>query len=182
MATFLTSDTHFGHKNIIDYCDRPYTTLDGHPDVWAMNRDLIARWNAVVGVDDEVLHLGDFAMGNKNDWAQIRLSLNGSIVLIKGNHDNKTHLWMLPGDTMVKSLIRNNVFMAHIPPGESEYDKVRNRELVPEKVPPGTTVMLCGHVHNLWAEKQMGELRVVNVGVDVRGFRPIKPEEIGVIL
>ena len=48
MAVFLTADTHFFHKNIVDYCDRPFRTLDGHPDVKAMNEALIEQWNATV--------------------------------------------------------------------------------------------------------------------------------------
>jgi calcineurin-like phosphoesterase family protein len=54
---FFTSDTHFNHANIISYCSRPFSSAD------EMNREIIARWNAVVGPEDTVYHLGDFAMG-----------------------------------------------------------------------------------------------------------------------
>ena len=55
MALWLTSDLHFGHENIIRYCDRPFADVD------AMNRALVDRWNEVVGDDDVVWVLGDFA-------------------------------------------------------------------------------------------------------------------------
>ena len=51
---FFTSDTHFYHANIINFCKRPFANVE------TMNEALIENWNAVVGVDDIVFHLGDF--------------------------------------------------------------------------------------------------------------------------
>lgn len=48
MTVFYTSDTHFGHKNIIGFCDRPFD------DIEEMNRALIERWNAKVSDADDV--------------------------------------------------------------------------------------------------------------------------------
>ena len=39
---FFTSDTHFDHFNIIEYCDRPFT------NVKAMNEHIITNWNKTV--------------------------------------------------------------------------------------------------------------------------------------
>ena len=52
---FLISDTHFNHKKIGEYCDRP--------DSW--QKLIIDNWNSVVKKDDIVLHLGDFALCSK---------------------------------------------------------------------------------------------------------------------
>lgn len=52
---FFTSDCHFGHKNIINYCSRPFD------DVWKMNEKLIENWNKVVPVTATVFILGTFA-------------------------------------------------------------------------------------------------------------------------
>ena len=83
---FFTSDTHFGHKNIIKYCNRPFSDVD------EMNKALIDNWNKVVSEGDIVFHLGDFAFGGFPLWESIRSRLNGSIYLIRGNHDFKQNL------------------------------------------------------------------------------------------
>lgn len=80
---FFTSDTHFGHENIIRFCNRPFASAE------EMNEVLINNWNSVVGPDDHVFHLGDFALGGAESWKAILPRLNGHIHLILGNHDLK---------------------------------------------------------------------------------------------
>jgi len=55
VATFLTADTHLGHGRLVESGSRPFA------DVSAMDEAIVARWNAVVGHDDDVWHLGDFS-------------------------------------------------------------------------------------------------------------------------
>ena len=81
--TFFTSDTHFGHANIIRFCNRPFQNVE------EMNEVLIENWNKVVSKDDTVFHLGDFAFGGSSVWNSIIPRLNGHINLIIGNHDRK---------------------------------------------------------------------------------------------
>ena len=76
---FLTSDTHFGHGNIIEYCNRPFRSIT------EMNDQLIANWNTVVRPEDKVYHLGDVTINSK--WLHLIGQCNGNKVLIKGNHD-----------------------------------------------------------------------------------------------
>src|SRR4051812_25435002 len=78
---FFTSDHHFGHANIIRYSERPFA------DVEEMNESLITNWNAVVGENDVVYHLGDIFMTPLPAAKAIRRQLNGRIRLIRGNHD-----------------------------------------------------------------------------------------------
>lgn len=86
---FIISDTHFGHNNIIKYCNRPYENAE------QMNEDIIKRWNETVGPNDIVIHCGDFCLGKGGrnrvaDSAKFyREKLNGKIILILGNHDDK---------------------------------------------------------------------------------------------
>lgn len=82
MEIYVTSDTHFNHKKIINYCDRPFKSTG------EMNRVLVKNWNSVVNKDDIVLFLGDFAFcygkANTKYWLD---KLNGKKLIIKGNHD-----------------------------------------------------------------------------------------------
>ena len=90
---FWTSDTHFGHANIIRYTNRPYSDAD------EMNEDIIRIWNETVGVDDDVIIVGDFALGKIADTLPLVGFLNGHKTLICGNHDRpwdghkKTGTW-----------------------------------------------------------------------------------------
>lgn len=83
MNRFFTADPHFGHKNIIEFCDRPFD------DIADMNETLIDNWNNTVGLNDEVYMLGDICFG-RTDYVDVIPRLNGRIFLVKGNHDKKT--------------------------------------------------------------------------------------------
>jgi calcineurin-like phosphoesterase family protein len=76
---YALSDTHFGHAEIIQYCNRPYK------DAEEMDRMLMANWNSMVKPWDTVYFLGDMCRkGELEGWLK---RLNGRIVLIRGNHD-----------------------------------------------------------------------------------------------
>lgn len=77
---FFTSDLHFGHKNIIKFCNRPWETTE------EMDEALIANWNSVVGEKDIVFDLGDFAFATNGRWKELIQRLNGKHYLILGNH------------------------------------------------------------------------------------------------
>ena len=76
---WFTSDHHFGHKNIIEYCNRPFSSVE------EMDEELIERWNSVVGMFDLVYHLGDFTLCE--GAARYFRRLNGTIFVVKGGHD-----------------------------------------------------------------------------------------------
>lgn len=82
---FFTSDTHFGHTNIIEYCDRPFANAEEMDDA------LVENWNNVVGPTDTVWVLGDFSFRNAADTRAIVQRLNGHKKLILGNHDKVIH-------------------------------------------------------------------------------------------
>lgn len=85
MNYWFTSDTHFGHANIIKYCNRPFA------NVKEMDDAIIENWNKVVKHDDCIYHLGDFCFGrDERDFNSYFRRLNGKIILIKGNHDKLT--------------------------------------------------------------------------------------------
>ena len=81
MKRFYIADTHFGHKNIIRYDNRPFNS------VHEMDNELIENWNSVVSNDDIVYILGDISWYDDSKTANIFSRLNGHKILIKGNHD-----------------------------------------------------------------------------------------------
>ena len=85
---FFISDTHFGHKNIIPICNRPFLNTD------EMDKFMIQQWNATVNKTDKVYHLGDFSFGNQEYTKHIVEQLNGIKYLVKGNHDrSRSNQW-----------------------------------------------------------------------------------------
>ena len=81
MATFFTSDTHFFHKNVIKYCNRPFSSIE------EMNEKMIELHNNTVSPSDEVFFLGDFAFAKPDKILSVLERLNGTKHLILGNHD-----------------------------------------------------------------------------------------------
>lgn len=83
-TVWLLGDTHFFHHNIIEYCNRPFSSVE------EMNEVLVDNWNRVVRPMDKVFMLGDFALGARANVVQIGNRLNGRKTLILGNHDRAT--------------------------------------------------------------------------------------------
>jgi len=81
MKTYFISDTHFGHKNIIRYCNRPFN------DVEEMNNIMINEWNSIIQPDDIVYHLGDFCLGDRDVIKKYLARLSGRKMIVLGNHD-----------------------------------------------------------------------------------------------
>jgi calcineurin-like phosphoesterase family protein len=86
-ATFLVSDTHFGHAGVCRFTHPDDATVKLRPwtDPDEMDEELIRRWNDTVRPSDKVYHLGDVVINRKALSTLARL--NGDKVLIRGNHD-----------------------------------------------------------------------------------------------
>lgn len=78
---YFTGDSHFGHTNIIKYCNRPFKFTKEHDE------SLIKNWNEKVPKDGIIFHLGDFGLGSPGYLFSIIRRLNGKIYFIRGNHD-----------------------------------------------------------------------------------------------
>lgn len=109
----FTSDTHFGHGNVIRYCNRPVLRPDdlNEQGYWKSDDIRIARtkemddiiidnWNSAVKPKDKVYHLGDFAWCNHQHYSS---RLNGDITLILGNHDKKPKFYEDTCEFIVKT-------------------------------------------------------------------------------
>lgn len=175
---FFTSDTHFGHEGILRFCHRPFATTEENDTA------IIENWNKVVPYDGLVFHLGDFAWGGAPFWRSIRSRLNGSIILIKGNHDVKNLT-----QTAANELFDSVVWQMSI--------EVEGRKAILNHYPflcyAGTyrdksalVYQLFGHVHSGPLSKDgRDEPRLVNlfktqydVGVDNNNFTPISWYEV----
>ena len=86
-ATFLVSDTHFGHAGVCRFThpDDPEVKLRPWDDPDEMDEEMVRRWNETVRPSDKVYHLGDVVINRKALRTLHRL--NGDKVLIRGNHD-----------------------------------------------------------------------------------------------
>lgn len=159
MTIWFTSDTHFGHTNIIKHCARPFSTAE------EMDVDLIARWNAVVRPDDEVWHLGDFAYRNAKAVASYLSRLNGRIHLIHGNHDSAA----------TKALA---AWASSQPFAEIKLDGTRISLMhYAMRVWPAShhgALHFFGHSHG----SLPGDRQSCDVGVDAWDFRPVSLDEI----
>jgi len=86
MNYFFTADQHYGHFNIIKYCNRPFSTLNNMDEV------LIKNHNEVVQKNDIVIHAGDFAWVKTHADAQKYIKrLNGNHIFLVGSHDKWMH-------------------------------------------------------------------------------------------
>lgn len=179
MRRFLTSDTHWGHKNVIKYCDRPYSTVD------EMNRDLIVKWNNKVSILDEMYFLGDFTLNPKFYRTILPRLRFKKMYFILGNHDRKSILKKVIDDLQLNI----EVCSTH----EVEISDIKVHMVHKPIHASDDFPTFCGHVHEKWLLKKPGEMvserrrdieatrtlrtPVLNVGVDVHDFVPITFEE-----
>lgn len=221
---FWTADTHWGHANIIKYCHRPFLSERDkaelskigawHNGIWKddrasrwritpqavemMNDALFAEINAIVGENDILWHLGDFAMAPKDPdklkgyYNRCRTYRNRircqTINIVFGNHDNRCIADLFneaygdpPDEYVIKSLhipeSNLKLSMGHFAP--ASFDKSHKKFMA-----------LYGHSHSeaeKWLDEHMPERRTIDVGVDNAAklfgkYRPFSEEDISTIL
>jgi len=187
---FFTSDHHFYHANVINYCARPFATVED------MNEAMVKNWNETVGPDDTVYCLGDFSMA----FRSVELfsnRLNGIKYLVPGNHDfchsyhkksrneDKRKEWIkkyeengwivLPEQTTLDLPEIGVVNLCHHPyilidARDDKYLKWRPKD--------DGKWLLCGHVHEKWKVVD----KMINIGVDQWGFKPVSVKQIQEII
>lgn len=155
MNTYFIADTHFDHKNILQFENRPYETND------EMRQDMINKWNNKVQDEDIVYFMGDFSLGNHNDAIEILKQLKGRIRFIAGNHDNSKFLKTIKCEELVEAVyefgtkIKHNkhvLWLSHFPMeiGERPFKW-----------------SIHGHIH----AEESTYLNQINVGVDSPHFK-----------
>lgn len=154
MTIYFSSDHHFGHRNIIKYCNRPFTDVDH------MDSVMINNWNSVVTPNDTVYYVGDFQIHPDSNKYLPRL--NGKKILIKGNHDYehksilKSLHWHEQHDILVMNAHNTKIILCHY--GMRVWPKAHKG-----------SVMLYGHSHN----RLPGTSHSCDVGVDAWNYTPV---------
>lgn len=185
MKVWFSSDLHFGHKRVIEFCNRPFM------DVEQMDRELIFKHNDLVAPNDLVYHLGDISFHSPQRGIPLIKKMNGRKILIQGNHDKYSatqydEVYIAVAREMRIVLGGKHFCLSHYPYFPSPYEgadplALRYQDRRPVERPG--TILLCGHVHNAWKERciEMGETKTahqVNVGVDVWDYKPVSISQI----
>ena len=153
MTVFFTADTHFGDHRTLNISKRPFASAA------EMDEALVANWNAVVGPEDTVWHLGDVAR-RAADVPALLERLHGTKHLIRGNND---------------------------PPGTSAAAGWASTGDYAEIAVEGVRLVLCHYAFRTWNGQHRGALnlhghshgrlkplpRQYDVGVDARAFVPV---------
>lgn len=192
-SLWFSSDLHLGHANIIQYCKRPFSCLDEMHDI------LIETWNELITAEDQVVILGDLALGRLEETLPLVSRLAGHKVLVPGNHDRcwQHHQKRVP-DTAAPGVDWPSVYLEHLQ--EIRHDELLQHPDLPARVllshlpyvgdsgpkerfrharPVDRGEWLVhGHVHDVW--RQNG--RQINVGIDAWGGRPVLVEEVAELI
>jgi calcineurin-like phosphoesterase family protein len=164
---FVTADLHLGHEGILKYTPRPYL------DAETMDEALIANWNAIVGRNDLVYVVGDFAWRNHNRYLQ---ALRGKKILICGNHDrmNRESLnhFTEVHDLLLRTIDGQPVVFCH-------YCLAVWPDAYPSRGRPGAW-HLYGHSHGRIPEAE--DSRRMDVGVDVWQYQPVPWELVAEVM
>jgi len=174
MKTYLTADLHLGHKNIIDYCNRPFSGLD------QMHEYLLAQIQEAVDPGDELWILGDLTGPHTfDDLRSFLAQIPCPIHWIEGNH--------APDLDKISDLVEHEGHYAEIKSG------IKNAEGYGLSIALSHYPMVRwngsahghfhahGHVHDGLREKNLGERRM-DVGVDAQGFKPISVKDLALVL
>lgn len=185
MKTWFTSDQHFGHMNIIEYCNRPYSSID------EMGLDVVERYNRLVAPDDEVWFLGDVCMGKLAESLEYVGMMNGTKRLVPGNHDrmfgtrgtkykNAADRYIEAGFSEIIDgpvWLGDDLILSHFPyAGES--DDQREDRFEEYRPPKDRRRLLHGHTHGAWLKSG----NQIDVGVDAWGGYPVELEEVMTLL
>lgn len=167
----MTSDQHFGHANIITYCNR------WHEDVVEMDEDMVRAWNSVVGEEDTVYHLGDFCLGSEDRAGEYLRKLNGYVIMLSNpwHHDK----WLSRKSTPVRGIYLLETLVKIKFEGPMIVMKYKDMPVHMTHYPMWSWdrkfhggVHIHGHIHGKDWRSPVGGL-AVDAGVDANNFSPV---------
>ena len=164
---YFTSDQHFGHRNIIRFCNRPFFSAG------EMDTALIRLWNEKVKETDTVYILGDLMYRNENPPEYYLGQLKGKKHLVLGNHDEN---WI--GKVNTADWFESVSEFCTFSDGQHRITACH----YPMLAWPDQSYMLFGHIHNnidpdIWPVIRASD-KLLNVGVDINGFAPVSFAEL----
>jgi len=166
---YFTADTHFGHTNIMKYCNREANM--NVLDINEHDNKLIQMWNDIVGDNDLVFILGDLCLYGPKKAETLLKQLNGNKILIKGNHDtfieNKKFdksLFIYIDDYMEINYKGQKIMLMHYPLQSFKHMCKEDHSYL----------HFFGHIHN--SKVRIPE-KSYNVGVDVNNYKPVSIED-----
>lgn len=171
---FFTSDLHLGHSKVIEFCARPFKSVE------EMDRTIIKRYNLRVKSEDIVYFLGDVCFHKAAIGIPLLQKLNGIKILIQGNHDKWSDTqYRQAGFSCILREARikaegHHFVLSHYPYwDESESDPHDRRYQERRPINSGKW-LLNGHVHEKWKTKD----KQINVGVDQWNFQPVSIKQV----
>jgi calcineurin-like phosphoesterase family protein len=151
--TWIVSDTHFGHSNMVKLCNR----------LLNFNERIVQGWRKTVKENDPILHLGDLVIffGPLTDmWLDMAATLPGDKYLIRGNHDKKnSYKGFTVVDEQLVEIDDKWIIFSHHPKEKEDWWDLN----------------IHGHLHgngsNVYPYQK-------DVGVDVVGYKPVRLGEL----
>lgn len=162
----FTSDTHYGHKSILEYSNRPFISI------WQMETELIERYNSKVGPSDTVLWVGDCFFCNKSDAKKIMDRLNGTKIVVLGNHDRNPGPMTDIGFTIAMTECVINIAGQAVRVSHYPYQDKRYPDRCPKK--SKDEMLIHGHTHST---KRI-DGKQIHVGVDAWDYYPAMYNEV----
>lgn len=192
---WFTSDTHYSHKNIARLANRQKFLSED--STVKMDTEMFTNWNSQVGTKDNVLHLGDVALGDVSQSLDYIKKANGNKYLITGNHDHNSRFFsasrrerdtplyedafsqIFPEEGILLTALIDgkeiNFYASHYPRTEEIHDKHKMKHLktfIPSDIP-----MIHGHTHSP-SIHQEGFENNYHVGVDAHDFKLVEDSQI----
>jgi calcineurin-like phosphoesterase family protein len=157
MNYWITSDTHYGHKMLVDKGYRPKDFE------YLINQNLCN----VMNPEDVLIHLGDFCIGHDSDW---NYKFNRMFNFVKryiclGNHDSKSISWYLNNgwdfvcESFMLDMFGRKILFSH-KPMDIEHDY---------------SINIHGHLHNI--ERKNDPDVSINgfqylINIEANGYKP----------
>lgn len=154
---YFTSDTHFFHDRILEFCG---ATRQGS-STEEMNERMYEAWNSVVKPGDRVYHLGDFCFKGRAAVIEAKSRLNGEVHLILGNHD-----MIIKKSSEIQKMFASVQQMKHLKVGEHRFILCHFPLAEWWDCHKGT-MMLHGHCHG-GATNVNYNYKIMDVGIDAR--------------